>query len=477
MRWLAIRFSRLPLEVLALDPGAASRPWAVVEHRAEGACLVMVNAPAAAGGAQPGLSPAAARALLPGLGLVTRDRQREHRVLEGLASWALQFSSQVCVFHPDTLLVEVAGSRRLFGGETGLTRAVRRAVGALAYEAGLVLAPTPRGALLLARDGRQERVADVAALKRSLAAVSVRALPLPREKLAALESAGLRHCGDLLVLPRDALGRRLGAGFLDWWARLLGEAPDPLPLFRPPEHFHQEVELPMAVQSVEALLFPARRLLLMLEGFLRARQVVVARLGWVLVHQDLPSTGMTLGFQAPLRDAMAMLSLLKERMSRLALAAPVMRLVLRADELLMHEGKTASLLRDGEGARDDGFLDRLRARLGTQAVSGLCVAADHRPEYSMRRCAPGTRGPQLRFPERPQWLLDTPRVLEVRDGRPWWRGPLVLEGERERIDAGWWDERPVRRDYFTARAASGTRLWVFIDPEQGNRWFLHGFFG
>lgn len=477
MRWLAIRFPRLPLEALALDPGAASRPWAVVEHRAKGVCLVMVNGPAAAGGVQPGLSPPAARALLPGLELVTRDRQRERRVLEGLASWALQFSSQVCVCHPDTLLVEVAGSRRLFGGETGLTRAVRRAVGALAYEAGLVLAPTPGGALLLARDGRQERVADVTALKRCLAAVSVTALPLPREKLAALESAGLRYCGDLLALPRDALGRRLDTGFLDWWARLLGEAPDPLPLFRPPEHFHQEVELPVAVESVGALLFPARRLLLMLEGFLRARQVAVARLAWLLVHEEVPSTGMTQGFQAPLQDAMAMLSLLKERMSRLVLAAPVMRLVLRADELLAHEGKTESLLRDGGGARDDGFLDRLRARLGTQAVSGLCLVADHRPEHAMQQCAPGTRGPRLRFPERPQWLLDPPRVLAVRDGRPWWRGPLTFEGERERIDAGWWDGRPVRRDYFVARSASGTRLWVFLDPEQGKRWFLHGFFG
>jgi protein ImuB len=95
----------------------------------------------------------------------------------------------------------------------------------------------------------------------------------------------------------------------------------------------------------------------------------------------------------------------------------------------------------------------------------------------MRLCPPGEPGPALHFPERPLWLLAEPRPLEMRRGRPWWGGPLQLEEERERIETGWWEGRPVRRDYFAARAVDGTRLWIFIDHEQGRQWFLHGFFG
>jgi protein ImuB len=81
------------------------------------------------------------------------------------------------------------------------------------------------------------------------------------------------------------------------------------------------------------------------------------------------------------------------------------------------------------------------------------------------------------FPERPLWLLPSPHPLESRDGLPWWHGPLKLEGERERISAGWWSGRGVSRDYFVARCEDGSRLWVFLDRKGEKRWFLQGYFG
>ncbi len=477
MRWLAIRFPCLPLEVSVLDAEAAASPWAVTERLPEGCRLVLVNAHAAAAGVRPGLSPEAARALMQGLRLVARDPDRESRALEGLASWALQFSAQIHLSTPDVLLVEVAGSRRLFGSGKALLQRVREALDALGFQACLVLAPTPKAALLLARAGRNGEVVGFPELQHAVKMIPVDMLPLARDQQEGLKAAGLCHCGDLLALPGAALGRRLGAEFLDWWLRLSGQAPDPLVLFRPPDVFIQEVELPVATETQEGLLFSARRLLLILEGYLRARQMVAARLAWSLIHEEMPPTRFTMGFQAPLRQASVVLPLLREQLSRVALAAPVVRLVLQTRELLAWDGETDSLLKDGIRLSGNAFLDRLRARLGDQAVSGLRLAADHRPERSMQLCSPGESGGKLGFPERPQWLLSRPRELEVRSGRPWWHGPLELEGERERIEAGWWDSCPVRRDYFVAHADNGVRMWVFIDRERGNRWFLHGFFG
>lgn len=477
MHWLALHFPFLPLEVTGFSPSDPVLACAVTEARAGGDRVVLASMCAAAAGVRPGITQAAARALLPALHLVPRDLSREGRVLQALAAWALQFSAQVSLVPPDVLLVEVGGSRRLFGGLRPLIGELRRALAAVRHEARLALAPTPQGALLLVRAGLQRQVPDLAALHTSLADVPLDVLPLKGGQVVALQAAGLRRCGDLLALPRAALGRRLGRDFLVWWQRLLGEAPEVLSFFEPPPVFEADAAFSPAVETVEALAFPARRLLLLLEGFLRARQAAVQRLDWRVEHADVPATRFALGFQGPLREEPRILALLRERLMRLKLAAPAVRLALHAGDLIPWSGENGCLLRGRSTEPDTAFLDRLRARFGGGAVTGLCVAGDHRPEHSMRLCPPGERGPALHFPERPLWLLAEPRPLEMRRGRPWWGGALQLEEERERIETGWWEGRPVRRDYFAARAVDGTRLWIFLDHEQGRHWFLHGFFG
>jgi protein ImuB len=51
-----------------------------------------------------------------------------------------------------------------------------------------------------------------------------------------------------------------------------------------------------------------------------------------------------------------------------------------------------------------------------------------------------------------------------------------LRSGPERIESGWWDERDVRRDYYTAVGTSGRGLWVYRDRVSG-KWLLHGLFG
>ena len=65
---------------------------------------------------------------------------------------------------------------------------------------------------------------------------------------------------------------------------------------------------------------------------------------------------------------------------------------------------------------------------------------------------------------RPCWLLPEPLRIDA--------PPEVLRGP-ERIESGWWDQDDVRRDYYLARTAEGTRLWVFRDRHAG-QWYLQG---
>jgi protein ImuB len=147
----------------------------------------------------------------------------------------------------------------------------------------------------------------------------------------------------------------------------------------------------------------------------------------------------------------------------------------------------AGLAGTGAGCGRDSvpqLVERLRARLGEDAVYGVVSIPEHRPEAAWRRVheLPLTsvrrvgekmadRGAGDDMP-RPVWLLDAP--LPLASG-------LVLEQGPERIESGWWDGRGVARDYYVARQIRGARqshgakLWVFQE-RQSKRWYLHGMF-
>ena len=127
------------------------------------------------------------------------------------------------------------------------------------------------------------------------------------------------------------------------------------------------------------------------------------------------------------------------------------------------------------GAGVPQLIERLRARLGAEAVYGLCLVPEHRPESAWRVAEPtlpATTRNRGRRPKpkcaptsaegKPLWLLAEPQLLDGGE-RPCFEGTLELEQGPERIESGWWDGRDVQRDYYVARNPAGVRLWVFRD--------------
>ena len=51
----------------------------------------------------------------------------------------------------------------------------------------------------------------------------------------------------------------------------------------------------------------------------------------------------------------------------------------------------------------------------------------------------------------------------------------ILTGP-ERIECGWWDGRPVYRDYFVGRNPHGETMWLYRDHRDPTCWHLHGYF-
>jgi protein ImuB len=374
--------------------------------------------------------------------------------LAPIAAWACQFTPRVSLEPPQELLLEVQGSLRLFGGFEAFKRELAAGLSELGYPFSFASADTARAALWLSR-GEGE---------------AFEALPVEvtRFDVEFFKSIGIATVGELLKLPREGLGQRCGARLLEELDRALGAMPEPRAFFAPPPSFAAKLELPSAVTHAEGLLFGARRLLVQLEGLLTAQQAGIRGFAFKLIHSHAVETTVPIALASPGRDAERFAQLLRERLGAVNLIEPVEAIGLEAGDFVPLHGRSGGMFGD-PASEAEGWarlVERLRARLGHDAVCGLATQPDHRPEHAWRRVEPGEWDPrEFRAPgPRPLWLLE-PRKLDE-DGFELLVGP-------ERIESGWWDGDEAKRDYFVARLANSSLAWVY---REAGEWYVHGLF-
>ena len=416
-----------------------------------------------------------------------RGPRHERALLEAVARLGIRFTPRVSLEPPDAVLFEVRGSLRLFGGVRALREQVRGQLHSAGITGCLALTPTPLAALWFARAGQEVALRRVDSLAGRLAPLPLAVTRWPERSLQLLVTMGVRNLGDCQRLPRDGFARRFEPRMLAMLDRATGRLPDPRTAFRDVERFvtrrEFEPEL-LDAQQIEAVIVP---LLAELCAFLRQRCRGVEALEVRLLHRDAPATRLRLRFVEPVSEPRRIGDMLHERLSCAKLPEPVRTVRLASGPLVeLPEALMELFARDRResGAAVPQLVERLRARLGVEAVHGLCLVPEHRPESAWRASEPSPargRAPveQRTDVVRPLWLLAEPQPLAGGE-QPRYEGALEFEEGPECIESGWWDGKDIARDYYVARNAAGARLWVFRECRRrdgGSGWFLHGVFG
>jgi len=509
--WLALNLPALSLQLAQRGLNAAlarNLTLAIVDGPVQRTDIVFCNDKARSAGVLPGMKLAAAQALAHDLVAIRRDAQRERTALEELACWAYQFSARIVPFQArdsSAVLIETGASERLFGGRDALRQRIVGALRSLGYRATDASAATPAAARILACARelglRPPDAVAAAQLPSALGPLPLRLLDWEEQINETLYALGLSTIGQVLALPREAFARRFGAQQLSDLDRMLGTIPDPQPPFAPLEQFRAHIELPADLVDVAQLTVPVHRLLRLLEGFLRGHGAGATALLLRVHHsarREQPTAPTTIGLAlaVPERDAQRLLRLFTERLTRISLPEPAIRLELELERMAELVPPNASFLPPAPQSATQGtdalqLAETLHARLGSTGVFQLQALSDHRPEFAYRvvPLAPGLPYPQSQTPlptQRPLMILPTPQRLATapkESGTPHYGegGPLALLAGPERIEAGWWDlgqaqRATVHRDYFVARNRSGQTLWIYRELTAPHNWFLHGFF-
>ena len=499
--WACIYLPQWPL-LVAEQRLAKPAPLLIETTQRQRRVVAFANEQAAAAGIQAGMTIATALSLVDTVTVQVADAEQEARALQRLAVALYQFSPYIHRQRADSLVIELSGSLRLFNGPEALAALLQQCVGEHCRQFKLALCSNPLAALLLARSVFTPPNAATFHELMQIDQCSVFDLELTPAQQERLAGMGVNRVGDLLALPRAALGLRFGREVVAYLNQLQGLEASPRHCLQLPQTFAQSIEFVQEVERAGQLVFPLQRLISYLEQFLRSRQQAVASLLVRLRLREQPGQSVPEMLRVPLQLASAdyrashIMPLLQLKLERLHLTAPVLAIAVSARHFVDLQVQQQDLLCADDVAVEDRFhlLDRLRARLGEQQVIGLAVADDHRPEYSWQAIQPGEHeakrsrspgadndhahgiaehAPLYGAQHRPCWLLPEPRALGNDRKVP---VALRLLHGPERIETGWWDHHPVNRDYYIALHERGRRYWVFYERQQ-ERWFLHGVFG
>jgi protein ImuB len=415
-----------------------------------------------------------AMALAASLQTFERARPLERQSLESLARWAETVTSAVSIEAPDSVLLEVVGSLKLFGSLNAIKDKLHVELAGRHLDFRCCVAPTATAALWLARAASAD-VLQWSQLAGSLAELPLAVTRWPPEVQALLQDLGLRSVGDCARLPRDGFARRVGRPYLLDLDRAFGRCVDLRAEFKTPQIFRSIVEL--GEETVDGAIFieAAEQLLGELCDVLESRQAEIASFELAFVHLRRPPTVERFDLREPTLQRDRLLHLIEDRLERRALPVPAVALRIVSGVFQPMARKDGDLFEaKPHSERAEALLERLQERFGSAAVHGLRAVPEHRPEKAWAKSAErGSRARGTALPAleaRPLWLLQKPVPIEAR------KDSLQLVSGPERIESGWWDEQDVARDYYTAKNGEGQRLWVYRD-HRTRSWFLHGLFG
>lgn len=465
--WLALYFPRLALES-SLPTSTSSVPGLLLSSGNR--TVLQCNDAALSCGIKPEMTVNTAYCLVPDVATAVYDSAHERQALSQLALVSYRFSAHISVCHPDMLLLEIGSMLGLFGGLEAYQQQVLRLLEQTGYTYQLSTGHTPQTAQVLARSHRPIISTDPKIHQHGLMSLNIDQLGFTDKQTRRLQSMGLHKFSDLTALPKDALGYRFGAEFLQHW-QAFEQVTHPGDIFQIPTRFQQRIEFQTEVVYAKGLIFPLKRMMQTLEHYLHLRQLGAEHLVLILGHRKGPDTRLVIRAVQGAWHAKEWLELIAIRLDRLVLRAPVLSCRIKVLQFQQQQRVLTDLL-GGQLERFDGsqLLSLLVSRLGHHRVNTPTASADPRPEKSGRLVSALSHTAL----DADQVIRPHPVLLSLKGKRVTLSSYAILCGP-ERIGSGWWDLDWKRFDYYGAQSHTGMLHW--LERHVDGQWWQRGLYG
>ncbi|SON49739.1 Y-family DNA polymerase [Vibrio tapetis] len=475
MLWIYLNFPSLQLDScfgLQSQDKPESTPAIIIvngqDHR-----VVQYNAQAQQAGITLNMGLGTAASLCHPLEVHPYQASVEHRKLKEIAHWLYMVTCDITLFEPNGILLRVTNMLNLYEGLDKYWHTVQQHLNVLDVHYDFASGCSPLMAQLLAENSANSINAARHKLLASIRKYPLSASRLPHKTVNQLERVGIQQLGDLLSVPMADLAKRFDIDLVNYIGRLIGQFKHPIEFYHPPSSFQCHLDLLFEIDNVQWLQKPLEKLLTQLEYYLKLRDQLANELKIQLLSRD--GSALSLGIFSAQGDYLAAKwqELAQLTLESVALTAPVLAIELSVVQIAEQSGSNDDLFSGKQGNTTPlELLSRLQAKLGKEAVKGIQLGDDARPEVANQYIDPLITGqpksgnPVTSNPAlRPSFMLPTPQRLSEQ--------VTLIQGP-ERIATGWWDDNSMVRDYFIARSQLGRWLWVFRNRE--HHWFVHGYF-
>ncbi|MVO18078.1 Y-family DNA polymerase [Parasedimentitalea huanghaiensis] len=484
-RVVSLWFPRLPSERVGRTQ-PIDAPFALIQHQGNSDRIYCLNAQAEQMGLQRGMGFSDARAFCPSLRSCPADPEADRYFLRILARWAGRYCPWVGLDGADGLVLNIAGSAHLFGGEAAMLADMRLRMARAGITVRIGLGDTRGAAWGLAHFGRT--MAEEGATPEQIASLPVAALRLEEKTVVALQRLGVQQIADLIALPRATVTRRFGKEVLHRLDQALGELPEDISPLRPPAHYGVRMTLPEPIGLSADVMAGTERLLEQLCSKLKKDEKGARVLQLTLRRVDQASQQVELRLARPLRDAARILPLFERGVGQADAGYGIDQLRLEAIGVEPLPVQQMSHVGNQNKDRLDDLITRIGTRIGLENVQRFLPADSHIPEHSFI-IAPAAystpEGPWFAQRPRPLHLFPPEAIAGVGKRPPErfrWRRMSFATGKAtgpERIAPEWWlaDENwsSGLRDYWKVDTKQGRRLWLFYTPQKPG-WFVQGEF-
>lgn len=456
-----LHFPELALEALGSDYQITK----IAVH--DGQKIIQASEQALNDGIFPGMTLNMAITLSPLLNVRPQQPKKQEQLLYRLAHWAYQYSHQVAIRNHG-LCLEVAKSEQLFGALPEIYNALTQSAKKAGRPMQLAFGHTPEMADIFLKQG----ICPLPnTFQKCLERTTIEVCEISQAHIQRLNNMGFRTLKDYFEAPGRARQKRLPRIEYQYLEAVSGQHLSPLKWFEPPPLFDQSIEFFKGLENEKMLRLPMERLTQEAENWLRKRQMATSNILWDFKMENGHDTPLRIRLNQPETHAQAFIDPSSLKLAHCFGVSPIIAVRLRIQEIVQTIPKRNDLFLKYHDSDRHQLIDRLKARLGEQAITTPCRIADPRPEKANQCLSKPQSAKMPILSPRPIWLIKTPLAL---GSSPEKSGYQLLQGP-ERIETGWWDSEPTCRSYWISLTKSDRVAWIYQDLHH-KTWWLAGWF-
>lgn len=467
--WLYIHFPNLQLDaLLQQNPGSNIQTQAYVILDKQTNQICQLNHAAYQAGIRLGMGLGTAAMLKGDLQVIPYQEKITKNRLNDIAQNLYSITSDICFFNDNGLLLRVHNMLSLYGNLASYWQVVQQQILQQQVKFHYATGHSPLAARLLAITAKDQITDNIGTIEQAIQKTPLQHTDLTAKAVKKLQRVGIHNIQGLLKLPLAEIAKRFDMEVATYIGKLTMEIPHPVSFFHPQKSFDHFIELLYDIENIQVLEAPLSQLLRNLEQFLKTRDLLTQTLVFTLNQRDETSIELNIHSQQGEYLAKYWAVLISLKLENITLSAPVFAIRLIVKNTYIRTPDKGDLFAGKQGALSRlQLISLLQAKLGKSAVSTPTLNNDYRPERIIQNTQLLAKPIQhtALFALRPSFLLTPPQRLQEKVSIAY--GP-------ERIETGWWDEKPITRDYFIAHNHLGQWYWIFKIPK--GEWYLHGVF-